>query len=58
MSHYHVDDDLSKTQGVDGDFDWLVINYLCEPIDSDVDWVITVSLPIHQNWYTSDKIHQ
>ena len=50
MLHYHVDDDLSKTRGVNGDLDWLVINNFYEPIDNDKDWVITVSLLIRQNW--------
>ena len=37
MPHYHDDDDLNKAWGVDGDLDWLVMNYLCEPIDDDED---------------------
>ena len=50
MSHYYIYDDLRKARGVDGDFDWLVMNYLCEPFDDDKDWVIAVSFPIRQNW--------
>ena len=50
MPYYHDDDDFSKAQGVDGDLDWLVMNHFCEPIDNDEDWLITVSLPIRQNW--------
>ena len=49
MPYYHINDDLSKTRGVDGDLDWLVINYLYEPIDNDKDWVVIVSLLIRQN---------
>ena len=37
MPHYHIDDDLSKAQGIDSDLDWLVMNYLYEPIDNDKD---------------------
>ena len=58
MPHYHVNDDLSKAWGVDGDLDWFVMNYLCEPIDDDKDRVITVSLSIRRNRQTHDKIHQ
>ena len=50
MPYYYVDDDLSKARGVDGDFDWFVMNNLCEPIDNDKDWVVIVFLPIRQNW--------
>ena len=50
MSHYHVNDDLSKARSVDGDLDWLVMNHFCEPIDDDKDWVVTVSLLIRRNW--------
>ena len=58
MLYYHVDDNLNKVWGVDGDPDWLVMNHFYEPIDDNKDWVVIVSLPIRQNWYTSDKIHQ
>ena len=34
MPHYHVNDNLSKARGVDGDLDWLIINHLCELIDN------------------------
>ena len=44
MPHYYVNDDFCKAQGIDDNFDWLVINHFCEPIDNDKDWVITVSL--------------
>ena len=50
MPYYHVNDNLSKVRGVDADLDWLVINYFCEPVNADEDWVIIVSLPIRQNW--------
>ena len=50
MSYYHIDDDLSKARGVDGDLDWFVMNHVCEPIDNDQDWVVTVSFLIRQNW--------
>ena len=50
MPHYHVNDDLSKTWGIDGDLDWLVMNNLYEPIDNDEDWVVTVFLLIYWNW--------
>ena len=50
MSHYHVNNDLSKAQGVDSGLDSFVMNHLYEPIDDDKDWVVIVSLPIRQNW--------
>ena len=37
MPHYHVDDNLSKARGVDGDLDWLIMNHFCELIDNDED---------------------
>ena len=37
MPHYHVDNYLSKAQGIDGDLDWLVMNHLCEPVDDNKD---------------------
>ena len=57
MPHYHIDDDLSKAQGVDGDLERLVINYFRELVDNDKYQVIAVSLPVRQNWQTRDKIH-
>ena len=50
MSYYHVNDHFSKAWGVDGDLNWLVIYHLCEPIDDDKDWVVSVSFSICQNW--------
>ena len=47
MPHYHIDDNLTKAQGVNGDLDWLVIDNLCKPIDDDKDWIIVVSLLIY-----------
>ena len=49
MSYYHIDDNFSKAWSVDGNLDWLIINYFYEPIDHDKDWVIAVSLQIRQN---------
>ena len=37
MPHHYVDNDFCKAQGINGDFDWLVINYIYKPIDSDED---------------------
>ena len=37
MPHHHVNDDLSKARGVNGNLDWLVMNHLYEPIDNDED---------------------
>ena len=50
MSYYHVDDDLSKARGVNADLDWLIINYLCELIDDNKDWVVIVFFLIRRNW--------
>ena len=50
MPHYHVDDDLNKARGDNGNLDWLVMNHLCEPINNDKDWGVTVPLLIRQNW--------
>ena len=52
MPYYHVDD----AQSINSNLDWLVINYLCEPVDNDKYQVIAVPLLIHQNWETYDKI--
>ena len=49
MPHYHIDDDINKVQGVDINLDWLIMNYLCEPINDDKYQVIAVPLPICQN---------
>ena len=49
MPHYHVNHDLSKAQGVNGDLDWLVMNYFCKPIDNNEDSVVTVFFPICGN---------
>ena len=37
MHYYYVNNDLSKARGVDADFDWFVMNHLCELIDDDED---------------------
>ena len=37
MPHYYIDDDLIKSRSVDGHFNWLIINHLCELIDNDED---------------------
>ena len=37
MPHYHVNDNLNKARGVDGDLDWLVMNHFREPINDDKD---------------------
>ena len=58
MPYYHVNDDFSKAQGIDGDLNLLVMNYFYEPVDNDEDWIIAVSLPIYPNWQTRDKIYQ
>ena len=50
MPHYHVDNDFSKARDIDGDLNWLVINYLYESIDNDKDWVVIIFFPIHWNW--------
>ena len=49
MPYYHVDDNLNKAWGIDGDLDWLVINHFCKPIDNDKDRIVTVSFLIRQN---------
>ena len=33
MPHYHVNNDLSKAQGIN----WLVINYFSKPVDNNTD---------------------
>ena len=50
MPHYHINDDFSKARGIDGNLDRFVIDYFCEPIDDDKDWVIAISLLVHWNW--------
>ena len=35
MPHYHVDDDLSKAQGINSNLDRFIIDHFCEPIDND-----------------------
>ena len=50
MPDYHIDDNFSKARSIIDDPDWLVINYFCETIHNDEDWVITVSFLICQNW--------
>ena len=37
MPDYHIDDDVSNAWGVNGDLEWLVMNYFCELIDNDED---------------------
>ena len=51
LLHYHNNNDLCKARGINCDFDWLIIDHFCEPVDDDKDWVIAISLPICQNWY-------
>ena len=50
MPYYHVNNDLSKARGANGDLDWFVMNHPCELIDDDKDRVVTVFFPIRQNW--------
>ena len=57
MPHYYVDNDFSKAWGIDGNFDWFIIDYLCKSIDNDKDWVIAVSFLVHWDWQTHDKIY-
>ena len=35
MPYHYIDDDFCKAWGIDNNLDWLIINYLCEPIDND-----------------------
>ena len=58
MLYYHVDDNLSKAQGVNGILDRFIINYFRELINNDKDWVIAVSLLVRWDWQTHNKIHQ
>ena len=58
MLYYYVDDDLGKARSVDGNFDWLVINHLCELVDNNKYQVIAVPFLICQNRQTRDKIHR
>ena len=37
MSHYYIDDNFSKAQDINGNFDWFIIDYLYELIDNDKD---------------------
>ena len=57
MSYYYINDNFCKAQGINSNLDWLVINYFCEPVDDDKDWVIAISLLIYWNWQTHDKIY-
>ena len=50
MLYYYIDDNLCKARGIDYDFDWLVIDHFCEPINDGKDWVIAVSFSIYRNW--------
>ena len=58
ISHYHVNDDLSKAKSIDSNLDRFIINYFYELIDDDKDWVITVSFSVYWDWQTYDKIYQ
>ena len=37
MPYYHVDNNLSKTWGINSNLDRFLMDYLCEPIDDDKD---------------------
>ena len=37
MLYYYINNDLFYAQSIDGDLDWLIINYLHKPIDDDKD---------------------
>ena len=37
MPHHYVNDDLCKAQSIDSNFNWLVMNHLCKPVDNDKD---------------------
>ena len=37
MPYYHVDNDFSKAQGINGNLDRFVIDHLCKPINDDKD---------------------
>ena len=58
MPHYHVNNDLSKARGIDDNLDRFVVNYFCESIDDNKDWVIAISLSVRWDWQTRDKIYQ
>ena len=57
MPHYHINNNLNKARGIDGNLDWFIINNLCELVENDEYQVIAVLFPICQNWQTCDKIH-
>ena len=37
ISHYYINDDFCKAQGIDGDLDWLLMNHLCKLVNNDED---------------------
>ena len=37
MPHYHTNNDLNKVRSINGDLDWLVINYFYGSVDNDED---------------------
>ena len=58
MPYYYVNNDFSKAWGIDDNIDQFIIDYFCEPINNDKDWVIAISLSVYWNWQTYDKIYQ
>ena len=47
MPYYHGNYDYSKIQSNNGNLDQFVIDYSCELIDNDKDWVIAVFLLVY-----------
>ena len=37
MPYYYINNDLCLAQDINGDLDWLIINYLYEPVNDDKD---------------------
>ena len=58
MLYYQVNNDLSKVQGIDGNFKQFIMDHLYELINNNKAWVIVISLLVYWDWQTHDKIYQ
>ena len=47
MLHYYVNNNFSKVQDIDGNLDWLVIDYFYKLIDNVEDWIIAIFLLVY-----------
>ena len=55
MPNYHVYDDFRSSQSINGDFDWLVVHHLGQPVNNDENRVIAIALLVSKQWQSGHE---